>query len=214
MRKKPNRESLLQILDLLYEKVLTGLPGTDTAAELGDAYLRQEGGLRKQVNALIRMQNIKAGSSGFLTGLGGIITLPVTFPANLASVLYIQIRMVAAIAYMGGFDLRDDRVKTLVYLCLAGNAAKDILQEAGILLGKNLTSLLISRISGSAIQAINQKVGINLLSKSGGKGIINLGKAVPLAGGLIGGAFDAAFTNVIGNTARGIFIPKTPARAW
>jgi len=212
MLKITNRKSLLQLLDMLYEKAMTGLPGTDTASGLGESYLRQEGTLRKQVNTLIRMQNIKAGSSGFLTGLGGIITLPAAIPANLASVLYIQIRMVAAIAYMGGYDLRDDRVKTLVYLCLAGNAAKDILQETGILLGKNLTSLLISRISGSAIQAINQKVGIALLSKSGGKGIINLGKAVPLAGGLIGGAFDAAFTNIIGNTARGVFIPKTPAR--
>jgi hypothetical protein len=212
MLKITNRKSLLQLLDMLYEKALTGFPGTDTASGLGESYLRQEGTLRKQVNTLIRMQNIKAGSSGFLTGLGGIITLPAAIPANLASVLYIQIRMVAAIAYMGGYDLRDDRVKTLVYLCLAGNAAKDILQETGILLGKNLTSLLISRISGSAIQAINQKVGIALLSKSGGKGIINLGKAVPLAGGLIGGAFDAAFTNIIGNTARGVFIPKTPAR--
>ena len=212
MLKITNRKSLLQLLDMLYEKALTGLPGTDTASGLGESYLRQEGTLRKQVNTLIRMQNIKAGSSGFLTGLGGIITLPAAIPANLASVLYIQIRMVAAIAYMGGYDLRDDRVKTLVYLCLAGNAAKDILQETGILLGKNLTSLLISRISGSAIQAINQKVGIALLSKSGGKGIINLGKAVPLAGGLIGGAFDAAFTNIIGNTARGVFIPNTPAR--
>lgn len=197
---------------MLYEKALTGLPGTGTAIELGDSYLKQEGTLRRQVDTLIRMQNIKAGSSGFLTGLGGIITLPVTFPANLVSVLYIQIRMVAAIAYMGGFDLRDDRVKTLVYLCLAGNAAKDILQEAGILLGKNLTSRLIGNISAKTIQAINQKVGITLLSKSGGKGIINPVKAVPLAGGLIGGAFDAALTNVIGNTARGIFIPKTPAR--
>ncbi|MEA5111150.1 hypothetical protein SDC9_26670 [bioreactor metagenome] len=212
MLKLTNRKSLLHLLDMLYEKALTGLPGTGTAIELGDSYLKQEGTLRRQVDTLIRMQNIKAGSSGFLTGLGGIITLPVTFPANLVSVLYIQIRMVAAIAYMGGFDLRDDRVKTLVYLCLAGNAAKDILQEAGILLGKNLTSRLIGNISAKTIQAINQKVGITLLSKSGGKGIINPVKAVPLAGGLIGGAFDAALTNVIGNTARGIFIPKTPAR--
>ena len=141
MLKITNRKSLLQLLDMLYEKALTGLPGTDTASGLGESYLRQEGTLRKQVNTLIRMQNIKAGSSGFLTGLGGIITLPAAIPANLASVLYIQIRMVAAIAYMGGYDLRDDRVKTLVYLCLAGNAAKDILQETGILLGKNLASL-------------------------------------------------------------------------
>ena len=52
--------------------------------------------------ALIRWQNAKCATSGFIAGLGGSITLPVSIPANISSVLYIQIRMIAAIAYMGG----------------------------------------------------------------------------------------------------------------
>ncbi|MGL6574119.1 EcsC family protein [Aeromonas hydrophila] len=157
-------------------------------------------------NSLIRWQNTKAGTSGFLTGLGGIITMPVTIPANIASVMYVQIRMIAAIAHIGGHDIKDDRVKTLVYACLTGNAAKDIMKDIGIVVGTKLTTNAIKNISGKTIIEINKKVGFRLLTKFGEKGVINLGKAVPLVGGLIGGSMDSIATNTIGNIARDTFI--------
>jgi uncharacterized protein (DUF697 family) len=199
---------MLQVLDWAYDKAVAGLPGLNSAVELSESYLRQEGTLRHKANALIRWQNVKSGSSGFITGLGGFMTLPVSIPANLASVLFIQIRMIAAIAHMGGYDLRDDRVKSLVYACLAGNVAKDILQEIGINLGTRITAHLIGRISEQTIISINQKVGFQLLAKSGSKGAVNLGKAVPLVGGVIGGSFDTVMTNLLGNIARDVFIGK------
>ncbi len=198
----------MQALDFAYEKAISGLPGTDTAADLARSYLKQEGTLTEQVNSLIRWQNAKAGSSGFITGLGGFATLPVAIPANLMSVLYFQVRMIAAIAVMGGQDVRDDRVKSLVYACLAGNMAKDILQEIGINIGTRLTAQMIGRISESTLIAINRKVGFLLLSKTGSRGAINLGKAIPLAGGIISGSIDVYATNLIGNIARNTFIGK------
>lgn len=100
------QSKMMQLLDWSYEKALNGLPGTPDAFELADNYLRKHTTVEKSVNSLIRMQNTKAGTSGFLTGLGGIITLPVAIPANIASVVYVQMRMVAAIAVMGGYDLK------------------------------------------------------------------------------------------------------------
>jgi hypothetical protein len=208
MSKKLTQPILLQAFDLAYKKAVDGLPGLDSAEDLARSYLKQEGSLTDKVNSLIRWQNAKAGSSGFITGLGGFATLPVAIPANLLSVLYFQVRMIAAIAYMGGHDVRDDRVKSLVYVCLAGNMAKDILQEVGISLGTKLTAQLIGRITESTIIAINRKVGFLLLSKTGGQGVINLGKAIPLAGGIIGGSIDVFATNLIGNVARNAFIAK------
>jgi hypothetical protein len=41
------------------------------------------------------------------------MTLPVANPANLTSVLYIQLRMIAAIAHMGDHDISDDQVKSM-----------------------------------------------------------------------------------------------------
>lgn len=44
---------------------------------------------------LISNQILKCSSSGFLTGLGGVITLPFPLPANLMGVIYVQMRMIA-----------------------------------------------------------------------------------------------------------------------
>lgn len=208
MANKLTPQIFMQALDFAYEKAISGLPGTDTAEDLARSYLKQEGSITEKANSLIRWQNAKAGSSGFITGLGGFATLPVAIPANLMSVLFFQVRMIAAIAYMGGHDVRDDRVKSLVYVCLAGNVAKDILQEMGINIGTRLTAQMIGRISESTLVAINRKVGFLLLSKTGSRGAINLGKAIPLAGGIISGSIDVYATNLIGNIARNTFIGK------
>ena len=194
------------LLDWAYNKAVCGVPGLDSAQELAESYLSSDGVLHDKVNLLIRWQITKAGTSGFLTGLGGIITMPITVPANIASVMYVQIRMIAAIAHMGGHDLRNDKVKTLVYLCLAGNAAADVLKDIGIVVGNKLTTQAIKSISGKTISAINQRVGFRLLTKFGQKGVINLGKTIPLVGGIIGGTVDSIATNTIGNIARDTFI--------
>ena len=199
---------IMDVLNWSYDKAVQGVAGLDSAYDLADDYLKQEGSLHAQANSLIRWQNTKAGTSGFLTGLGGIITLPVAIPANVASVMYVQIRMIAAIAHMGGYNLNDDRVKTLVFICLTGNAAKDILKDVGIVVGKKLAENAIKNISGKTIVAINKKVGFRLLTKFGEKGVINLGKAIPLLGGVVGATFDSVSTNTVGNIARDTFINK------
>jgi uncharacterized protein (DUF697 family) len=203
-----NHSTVMRVLDRAYEKALSGMPGLDSASQLAVSFMDKEGTLREKANSLIRWQNAKAGTSGFVTGIGGLMTLPVAIPANLASVLYIQIRMIAAIAHMGGYDLRDEKVKTLVYMCLVGNFAKDILQETGIRLGTKFTAIAIERISEKSLLIINQRVGFLLLTTSGTKGMINLGKAVPIVGGIIGGSIDVAATNTIGKMARNTFLPK------
>jgi len=197
---------IMQALDWAYDKAINGVTGLDSASELAESYMKQDGSLKDQANSLIRWQNTKAGTSGFLTGLGGLILMPIAIPANISSVIYVQIRMIAAIAYMGGHDLKDDRVKSLVYTCLTGNAAKDILKDIGIVIERKLTESAIKNISGKTITAINQKVGFRLLTKFGEKGVVNLGKAVPILGGVIGATFDSVATNTIGNIARDTFI--------
>lgn len=208
MAKELTQGKIMDALDWAYDKAVNGVPGIDSAQEMAEDYLSSDGTLREKANSLIRWQISKAGTSGFLMGLGGIITMPVTIPANLASVMYVQIRMIAAIAYMGGHDLKNDKVKSLVYACLAGNAAKDILKDIGIVVGTKLSTQAIKSISGKTIVAINQKVGFRLLTKFGEKGVVNLGKAVPIVGGIIGGTVDSVVTNTIGNIARDTFIGK------
>jgi hypothetical protein len=71
-----------------------------------------------------------------------------------------------------------------------------------------MTESAIKNISGKTITAINQKVGFRLLTKFGEKGVVNLGKAVPLIGGIIGGTIDSMATNTIGNIARDTFLAE------
>lgn len=196
---------MTQVLDWAYEKAVNGLPGTDTAAKLAENYLSKHSSVEEAIDSLIRWQNAKGITSGFLTGLGGLITLPVAIPANVASVMYVQIRMIATIAHMRGYDLKDDQVKTFVFVCLTGQAASDILKQAGIKLGTSLATQVIKKIPGEVIKAINKAVGVKLVTKFGQKGIVNLGKAVPLIGGVIGGAVDGIGTNTIGKTAKKVF---------
>ncbi|HAC88088.1 MAG: EcsC family protein [Halomonas sp.] len=206
MNSELTESKIMKALDWAYEKAINGMAGFDSASELAESYIDEAESRIIQVNSLIRWQNTKAGTSGFLMGLGGIIVMPVSIPANIASVMYVQIRMIAAIAHLGGHDLNNDKVKTLVYACLTGNAAKDILKDVGIVVGTKLTTNVIKNISGKTIVAINKKVGFRLLTKFGEKGVVNLGKAVPLIGGVIGGTFDSVTTNMIGNIARDTFI--------
>lgn len=196
---------LMQVLDWSYEKAVNGLPGMETAEELANKYISKSSSIDDAIDQFISWQQAKCATSGFITGLGGIITLPVSVPANISSVIYIQTRMIATIANMRGYDLKDDQVRTLVYVSLTGQSAADILKQSGIKLGTNVAKSLVKKIPGEVIKNINQKVGFRLLTKFGQTGVINLGKCIPLVGGVIGGTVDAIGTRTIGKTAKKVF---------
>lgn len=201
-----NEGVVLRTLGWAYDKAVEGLPGLQTAEKMADDYVKKGGTPRDQANSLIRWQVVKASTAGFVTGLGGLVTLPVTLPANLASVFYIQLRMVAAIAHIGGHDVRSDQVRTLAYACLCGSGVVEMLKEAGVQIGARLGTRLVGTISGEVIKTINKLVGFRLLTKFGSKGAINLGRLVPFLGGAIGATVDGISTNTIGNIARDVFV--------
>lgn len=97
-------------------------------------------------------------------------------------------------------------MQTLVYVCLTGTAISDVVKQAGIKIGKKTLTVALKKLSGTALVKINQRVGFRLITKFGEKGVVNLGKMIPLAGGVIGGAFDVASTSVIAKNAIKLFI--------
>ena len=200
-------QKLLQCLEWVYEGALNGIPGVDGVEDLAQSYSAQHRCADDAIDSLVSWQIAKASTAGFITGIGGILTLPVAIPANLAGVLYIQIRMIGAIAHLRGYDVRSDQVRTLAFACLAGSAALDILKDLGINIGAQLTRQMIFRISGEVLKRINRAVGFRLVTKAGTSGVVNLVKVVPLVGGFVGGALDAAATKVIGRTAKQVFVP-------
>lgn len=191
-----NKGIIAKTLDWAYSKAVSGFTGVDSAYDLGNSYLAQQGSLEAQVDSLIKWQVAKAATSGFVTGLGGVMIMPLTVPANIASVIYVQIRMIAAIAYMGGHDIREDRVKSLIYICMVGNGAKELLKDVSVKAGERLAA------------KIAEKVSTSIASKTGEKSVTFLGKAVPVLGGVVGGSYDAITTRVVGKVAKKIFIDK------
>lgn len=197
---------IMQVLEWSYEKAVQGLPGMESAEELAKGYLEKYDTVDQAIDKFINWQCAKCATSGFITGLGGLLTLPVAIPANISSVIFVQIRMIAAIAYMRGYNLKDDQVKTLVFVALTGQAATGVLKQAGIKIGSKLSTNFINKMSGQVIKQINKKVGFRLLTKFGKTGVINLGKMVPIVGGVIGGTVDTIETLTIGKTAKEIFV--------
>jgi len=210
MNKKIVDESnITKLFDWAYEKSLQGLPKMETAIELAESYKKEGKTLTENINSLIRWQITKTSVSGFLTGIGGLATLPFAIPVNIASVIYVQIRMISAIAYMAGYDIKDEKVKGYVLLCLVGNGVKDVLKEVGMQVGNKIAISTIRKyITTELLREINRAVGFRLVAKFGGVGIINIGKAIPLVGGIVGGSFDAITTNIIGNVARELFVEE------
>lgn len=199
-------KTMLKVLDTCYDKAVQGLPTSDSVYIMASKYMRRYRNPRQAAQKMCSAQIAKCGTSGFLSGLGGLLTLPLTVPANVGSVLYVQLRMIAAVAVIGGYDPSDDEVQTLAYACLTGSAAADIIKKAGINLSEKLTVSMIKKIPGAVLTKINQKVGFRLITKFGEKGIVNLGKGVPLVGGVLGGGIDIVGTKGISKVAISMFI--------
>lgn len=140
----------------------------------------------EDVDALIRSQVIKSGAVGFATGFPGLPALAVTLPANFAGNLYNQVRMIAGIAYLRGYDLQNDNVKTMVLVCLAGDAATSIMKE----------------IAEESCKQVMKRVAEELLGKAASKLV---DKSVPLIGGFIGGTLDSMSTYTVGKMAKKMF---------
>jgi len=204
---KLNQEEIMQLLDKLYDQSVKGLAKVSPPIEvLADEYLDKSKDVDAAAKKFINYQIAKCTTSGFVTGLGGLITLPVAIPANVGSVIYVQMRMITCLAHMGGYDTKSDQVQTLVYACLAGISIDQILKKAGVEFGNKFAAAMVNKIPGTVIKEINKKVGFRFLTKGGTTGVVNVGKLVPGVGGVIGGGFDFVETKIIADRAYKMFI--------
>ena len=197
-----SEQDMMRFLDEAYKKVLDGIPRVSPPVKtFAEDYLKKHKTKEEACKSMMKNQIIKCTTSGAIAGFGGLITLPVTLPANIANVLYVQMRMIACTAYMAGYELNSDQTQTFVYACLAGVAVNQLLKKVGIKIGEKIFDNLIDKIPGRVLNAINKKVGMRLLTKYGTKGAINLGKLIPGIGAAIGGGLDFFETKIIANRA-------------
>lgn len=192
------QEDVMNLLDSCYEKCLNGVSMVSPSVEeMANDYLNKYPTKEEACKAMLNNQIVKCTTSGFVTGFGGFIVMPIAIPANISSVIYVQMRMIACTAYMAGYELNSDQTQTFVYACLAGVALNNALKQAGIKVGIKLANGVIKKIPGKVLTKINQKVGFRFITKFGTTGVVNLGKMIPG----VGGGLDLAETKIIANRA-------------
>jgi len=192
-------------LEWIADVGINGLGILPSAEQVAEKYLSESGSVNDAINSLIAWRTTHAVGSGFITGLGGIAAMPITIPAGLAASYALGANTAAAVAYLRGYNIHSEQVRTIVLLCLIGEAGEEILKTAGIAIGTKVCQNLIKRIPSKVLIEINKKIGFRLITKAGEKGVINLVKMLPLVGGVIGGAFDGIFVNSCGKTAKTVF---------
>ncbi|HEM8062983.1 TPA: EcsC family protein [Enterobacter hormaechei] len=200
-----NPSSIQVMMGWLYDKAVSGIAGIESAETLAERYLADaKGDVTKAAHAMIRWESVKAGSTGFLSGVGGVVAMPVTLPLNITSVLFLQTRLVAAIACLGKRNLADERIRALTGLCLCGNAAKALLQEVALQAMENWTRPFTRRIVEKTLVLMAARAGM----RTGGQFI----RLVPLAGGVVSGAVDVTTTRTIGRIACTTYLSPYPGQ--
>lgn len=198
-----------RLANALLEAGLEGSGPLTGAADLAAQYLADPryADDEERVAAMVRRETRKNFTSGFLTGLGGFITLPVAIPAALAASWVLQARLAGAIASIYGHDLRSERVRTKILLSLAGDVAREAMKDLGLKAEGRLTRRAVDQIPGRALVEINKRIGARMLARMGQRVVLKFPRAVPLLGGVVGGSLDAVVCRMVGRTAKAMFRP-------
>jgi hypothetical protein len=203
-----SKDPISQILDWIVDMGIKGCGFLPSARDLAEHHKKACKTTEEAIDSVIAWRTAYATGTGFLTGLGGIATLPITIPASLASSYALGANTAAAIAILRGYDENFDQVRTFVLLSLIGDGAIEVLKGAGVVIGNKVAQNLIQQIPGKVLIEINKKVGFRLVTKAGEKGVVNLMKLVPLIGGVVGAGFDSTFVNSCGKNAKKLFTPQ------
>ena len=185
-----------------------------SAAHVADHALRTHPDREAAVEAIVRSHVRLGAASGFVTSIGGFITVPVALPANVLGFYLIATRMTAAVARARGHDIEQEAIRTAVLLTLVGADADDLLRKAGVAAPTGaLSNLAVQRLPGPAMMVVQKGIGFRLLAQVGTKTFSRLGRLIPVIGGAIGGALDAWMMRTVATSARREFPPSAPASA-
>ncbi|MPZ52524.1 MAG: hypothetical protein GEU79_07300 [Acidimicrobiia bacterium] len=189
---------------------IDGFGPFDSAREVAEAALAKRGTVDGAIKELIDDHTRLAGINGFVTGLGGFVTLPVALPANVVGFYAVATRLVAAIAHLRGHNIDDEVTRTAVMITLTGDDASNLLAQAGAVVpAGRATTVALKRLPKSAMALVNKAIGFRLLVIAGGKGMARLGRLIPVVGGLVGGAIDVVLLRSVAKHARKEFADAT-----
>lgn len=194
------------ILKPLYDRAVDGIPGLGTPEE-AVARFAGEGTPHERAERLTTVYLGLCASTGFVMGLGGWITLPITLPANVAGVALLHLHMCAAYARLGGLDPHAEAVKERAVNVLLGaqtpastrEESEEVLDRSAVKLAERGLVLVAETALGLAKHAgeyaVKRVVKRRLLRRS-----------IPLLGGILGGISDYYATRQVSQTAADAFL--------
>ena len=191
-----------RVVERLLDAGIDGRGPFDSAAKIAADALRKHDRADGAVDAIIKEHTMLAAGGGFVTSMGGFITMPVSLPANVLEFYLVATRMVAAIAKARGYDINQPEIRSAILLTLVGADADDLLKKAGVVATGRLSNLAAQRLPGPVLMVVNKAVGFRLLSTAG-KGVLSrFGKGVPVVGGFVGAGLDVYLLRRIADHAR------------
>lgn len=203
--------SAVGLADRLINVGIDGRATFESAEQVAAAALaKHDGNADKAIKEIIASHRKLTGTVGFMTGLGGFVTMVVALPANVAGFYLIATRMVAAIARVRGYDLRNESLRSAILLTLVGADANEVLNKAGVVGTGRLANLATQKLPPPVLIVVNKATGFRLIGQVGEKFASRLGKAVPVAGGVIGAGLDLWMLHKIADNALAQFPVNRP----
>lgn len=194
------------VLRQLLDAAINGMgrvPGAKTTAARA---LVRAGSVEPAIDALLSMHVRMATAQGVVTNLGGIWTAPLLLPANIAGLTIVQIRLVASIAHLRGYDVDDPRVRTAMALCLLGESGVQGMIERSEVPTVPLAIATAPVFDSSLDRLIAEKVFGEVSGRLGGRqAVVLMARRVPVLGGAVSGGLDGWFTTSVGQYARAQF---------
>ena len=182
------------------------IPGAKAAAA---RTLQSRGEHEAAVDSLVMQHVGLAGAQGFLTNLGGLLTLREALPANLAGLAVVQMRMIAAIVHLRGYDVDDRRVRVALTMAMLGEDDVRKQVAAGRLPGPPFLVATAPVFDPVLDHHVSERVFGDLGTKMAGKHVVvQVAKRIPLVGGGVGAAADGYFTYALGQYARREFVRR------
>lgn len=186
-----------------FDRAVDGAGPMRGAAEAADKRLAEhDGNVSEAIDSLIDSHVRLATAQGFVTNLGGLITVAVMIPANISGLALLQCHMVAGIAHLQGYDLDDPRVRNAVLACMLGEGA-----VKGLVKNKKLPSTPMAIATAPSHDAeldrrIAAEVAAELIGRVAGKRTVTfIARRAPIIGGGVGAVSDGFRTYQVGRFA-------------
>ncbi len=192
------------------ERAIRGVGPLDGAAALAEKERKEhQGDDAAAIKDIIETHVRLAGAQGFLTNIGGLVTVPVAVPANIAGLALIQCRMVAAIAHLRGYDLADKRVRNGILASLLGEERMLSMIKKKKLPGTPMAVATAPVYDEHLSTVMANEVAGEMITRMAGKRIaFTVGRRVPVVGGIIGAGTDGFSTWQVGRYVDREFLPR------